>query len=51
MTSAAYALIGLLVAISTASGLLAARLMQPWRWWAPLLPILASWDAETSVPR
>jgi hypothetical protein len=45
MTSAAYALIGLFVAISTGSGLLASRLMRPWRWWAPLLPILASFGA------
>ncbi|HSJ00719.1 MAG TPA: hypothetical protein VLA59_10090 [Patescibacteria group bacterium] len=45
MTSAAYALIGLFAAISTASGLLAARLLGPWRWWTPLLPILASFGA------
>lgn len=62
MTSAAYALVGLFTAISTAGGLLAARLVGPWRWWAPLLPILASfgslylvghrlgWNAGPQVP-
>jgi hypothetical protein len=45
MTSAAYALIGLFAAISAASGLLASRLMGPWRWWTPLLPMLASFGA------
>jgi hypothetical protein len=62
MTSAAYALIGLFAVISTASGLLASRLIGPWRWWAPLLPILASfgslylvghrlgWSAGPEVP-
>lgn len=62
MPSAAYALLGLFAAISTASGLLAARLTGPWRWWAPLLPILASfgslylvghrlgWSAGPQVP-
>lgn len=62
MPSAAYALIGLFAAISTASGLLAARLIGPWRWWTPLLPIFASfgslylvghrlgWSAGPEVP-
>ena len=45
MTPAAYALIGLFTLISAVSGLLAARLIGPWRWWAPPLPILASFGA------
>ena len=45
MTSAAYALIGLFSAISLASGLLASGLIGPWRWWAPLLPALASFGS------
>ena len=45
MPAAAYALIGLFAAISTASGLLAARLIGPWRWWTPMMPILASFGA------
>jgi hypothetical protein len=45
MPSAAYALIGLFAIISTASGLLASRLIGPWRWWTPLLPILAAFGA------
>lgn len=45
MTSAAYALIGLFALISSASGILAARLIGPRRWWTPLLPILASFGA------
>ena len=62
MSTAAYALIGLFTLISGVSGLLAARLIGPWRWWAPLLPILASfgvlylvghrfgWSAGPEVP-
>lgn len=62
MTPAAYALIGLFAAISTACGLLAARLLGPWRWWTPVLPTLASfgslylvghrlgWSAGPEVP-
>lgn len=45
MPAAAYALLGLFAAISTACGLLASRLVRPWRWWTPLLPILASFSA------
>jgi hypothetical protein len=45
MTPAAYALIGLFALVSTGSGLLASRLIGPWRWWAPLLPMLASFGA------
>ena len=45
MPAAAYALIGLFALISTSSGLLASRLIGPWRWWTPLLPILASFGA------
>ena len=45
MPAAAYALLGLFAAISAASGLLASRLMRPWRWWTPLLPMLASFGA------
>lgn len=45
MTPAAYALIGLFTLISAISGLLAARLIGPWRWWSPLLPMLVSFGA------
>jgi hypothetical protein len=45
MTSAAYALTGLFGVISAGSGLLASRLVGPWRWWTPMLPILASFGA------
>lgn len=45
MTPAAYALIGLFGLISTVSGLLAARVIGPWRWWSSLLPIVASFGA------
>jgi hypothetical protein len=45
MPAAAYALLGLFAAISAASGLLASRLVRPWRWWAPAPPILGSFGA------
>lgn len=62
MTSAAYALIGLFAAISVMSGVVASKLIRPWRWWTPLLPIAASfgslylvghrlgWSAGPEVP-
>lgn len=45
MPAAAYALMGLFAAISTTCGLLASRLVRPWRWWTPLPSILASFGA------
>lgn len=45
MTSAAYALIGLFATISVVSGIVAAWLMRPWRWWTAALPIATSFGA------
>jgi hypothetical protein len=62
MTPAAYALIGLFAAISVVGGFLASRVVRPWRWWTPALPIAASfgslylvghrlaWSAGPEVP-
>lgn len=38
MPASAYALIAVFAAVSVFAGIVAARLIGPWRWWAALLP-------------
>ncbi|HEX2765777.1 MAG TPA: hypothetical protein VHR55_03960 [Candidatus Limnocylindria bacterium] len=45
MPAAAYALLGLFASLSVACGVGAARLVGPWRPWAPLLPSLSAFGA------
>ena len=45
MPASAYALLGLFTTIAVACGLVAARVVGPWRPWTPLLPFLASFGS------
>jgi len=45
MPASVYGLIATFAAISVVSGLVAARLVGPWRWWSPILPMLAAFGA------
>lgn len=42
MPPSAYALIATFAGASLLAGTVAARLIGPWRWWAPILPALAA---------
>ncbi len=45
MPTAAYGLITVFATVSVLSGVLAARVVGPWRWWAVALPALAAFGA------
>ena len=45
MPASAYGLVALFATISAASGVLAARLIGPWRAWTAILPALAAFGA------
>lgn len=42
MPSSAYALVATFAGISLLSGVLAARVVGPWRWWSAIVPTLAA---------
>jgi hypothetical protein len=45
MPPSAYGLIAVFATVSALSGILAARLVGPWRWWAIVAPALAAFGA------
>lgn len=45
MPASAYGLIAVFATVSALSGILAARVIGPWRWWAVLVPALAAFGA------
>lgn len=45
MPASAYGLVATFAVVSVLAGLVAARLVGPWRWWFPMLPMLAAFGA------
>lgn len=45
MPASAYGLIAVFATVSALSGILAARVIGPWRWWAVMAPALAAFGA------